>query len=46
MVTFTKKALQKNCATNECDSDSKKWCFLLTRKWWLPKDVSHKQECD
>jgi len=29
IVTFTKKALQINCATNECDRDSKKWCFLL-----------------
>jgi hypothetical protein len=32
-------------ATNECDSDSKKWCFLL--KWMVtPKNQWQKQKCD
>jgi hypothetical protein len=29
------QALQIFCATNECDTDSKKWCFLL--KWMFIK---------
>jgi len=28
IVTFTKKALQIFCTTNECDSDYKEWCFF------------------
>jgi hypothetical protein len=35
IITFLKKALQIFCATNECDSDSKKQCFLP--KWIVTK---------
>jgi len=37
MITFTKKALQMFCATNKCDRDLNKWCFLL--KWMVTKKM-------
>jgi disulfide bond formation protein DsbB len=38
IIIFSKKALQMFCANNECDSDSKEWCFLP--KWMIA------QKCD
>jgi hypothetical protein len=35
---FFKKTLQTFCATNECDRDSTKWCFLL--KWMVTQKKS------
>jgi hypothetical protein len=37
LVILQKKALQIFCATDECDNDSKKWCFLL--KWMVTKKL-------
>ncbi len=38
--------MQIFCATNECDSDCKKWCFLLKQMVNKKKKVWHKQDYD
>jgi hypothetical protein len=43
---YKQKALQMFCVTtNECDNDSKEWCFLL-KQMVTKKNVWHKQKCD
>jgi hypothetical protein len=40
----SKKVLQIFSVINECDNDSKEWCFLLM--WMITKNCVTQQECD